>query len=112
MYLFDKALISALIVVGGAGLVSACNKEQVNPKPEAQVQADLNASTEKNRHRRQRTLDEASIVCRDGTAYLMGDNYDTMRDSGPFAVPYYRNGEIVKCGASNFDNNPTAKKEM
>lgn len=54
------------------------------------------AQMEQNDYRdtRQDGINGASIVCRDGTAYLMGYG------NGQFATPYYKNGRIVLCAAN------------
>jgi hypothetical protein len=93
--------IGMIVTLLSAGVLQACNASPPQQKPEAQIQSELKASAEKNRHRRQRMIEEASIVCRDGSAYLVGDTAHTWRDGGPFATPYLRDGEPVTCGVGN-----------
>lgn len=84
------AMSRTLLLVGALVLV-ACK-----PQP-APTQEELRASALNRTRERQIMLDEASIVCRDGWAYLAGDDHIDAGNGGPFVTPYMRNSVQGRC---------------
>lgn len=92
------------LAIAAALVVSGCQRVEESRMTHEEIQAALRASADDKRHDRQKMMDEASIVCRDGWAYLAGDDHDTHPGrrarngvAGPFVTPYMRNGAQGRC---------------
>lgn len=71
--------------------------EQEAREEQIRYNTGIETSREEKRRHRQSMLDEATVVCRDGTAYLIGDTQESWTYGGVFAVPYIKDGVLGGC---------------
>jgi hypothetical protein len=90
--------------------LSACAAQEPSPTRE-EVEQSLKASAETKTPDRQAMLDEASVVCRNGWAYLAGDNYESRPETGSvFVTPYLKNGVQGRCVENDANFNPPGRE--
>jgi hypothetical protein len=90
--------------------MAACTDNQ--PPSKEEFSKSIHMSAEAKQANRQIMLDEASVVCEDGWAYLAGDDHDTHKSDnrghgGPFVTPYLHGAVQGRCTGSISDPHVT-----